>query len=144
MGGRLLAAEVRSRVFRLVAGRLHLARELVLIRGQAGLGEHVDIERLGFRVLRRLVHPTLEVLQRLGERADDIVMIHGILLFVSAVSARLLWRFPPSKAVGRWLGSYPRGSRRSRHRSYPWRKGLVIPLVAVRRIGVRSSTASDL
>src|SRR5438067_4201832 len=123
MGGRLLAAEVRGRVFRLVAGRLHLARELVLIRGQAGLREHVDIERLGFRVLRCLVHPTLEVLQRLGERADDIVMIHGILLFVSAVSARL-WRFPPSKAVGRWLGSYPRGSRRSGDQSFPWRKGV--------------------
>src|SRR5207245_134729 len=62
VGRRLPAGEVRGRVLRLVAGGLHLADEGVLIRRQAGLGEHLDVEGFGLRVCGGLVHPMLEVL----------------------------------------------------------------------------------
>jgi hypothetical protein len=80
VGRRLLAAEVRGRVLRLVAGGLHLADERKLIRRQAGLGEHIDLEGFSLRVRGGLVHPPLEILQGLGEQADCIVVVHVSLL----------------------------------------------------------------
>ena len=77
---RLLAAEVRGRVLRLVAGGLHLADEVELIGRESGMGKHVDLEGFGLRVRGGLVHPLLHVLQGLGEQADRIVVIHVSLL----------------------------------------------------------------
>src|SRR5262249_33968240 len=84
---RLLAAEICGRVLGLIAGRLYLADERVLVRRQARLRQHIDVEGLGLRVRGGLVHPLLDVLQRLGEQANGIVVIHAILLCAASVSA---------------------------------------------------------
>jgi hypothetical protein len=80
VGRRRLAGEIRGRVLRLVAAGLHLADEVELIRREAGVGEHVHLEGLGLRVRGGLVHPSLEVLQGLGEQPNGIVVVHEILL----------------------------------------------------------------
>src|SRR5439155_387489 len=118
VGGRRLAAEVRGRVLRLVAGRLHLADERVLIRRQAGLGEHVDLEGFGLRVRGGLVHPQLEVLQGLGEQPNGIVVVHAILLSRA-------WDDSPRRTLRRHA-IQPRSGQRS-HALQPSRFSLPCP-----------------
>ena len=58
-----------------------MADEVELIRREARVDEHIDLEGLGLRVRGGLVHPLLEVPQDLREQPDCIVVGHEILLF---------------------------------------------------------------
>ena len=79
MRRRRLSAQVGGGVLGLVAGGLHLLHERELVRRQAGLDEHVDVEGLGLRVGGGLLHPLLQVLEGLGEQANRIVVLHQFL-----------------------------------------------------------------
>src|SRR5688572_25049598 len=70
MAGRVLAGEASGRELGGVTGRLHLARQRVLVRSEARVCEDVRVEVLGFGVGDGLVEPRVEVLEHLRQLRD--------------------------------------------------------------------------